>query len=93
MDADVAMDQVFLDVFRGLVRVVKLDDDHLTEARVLVRKYGYSRRMKTLDAMQLALALDLNRTGELDVFIAADKLLADIATAEGLMVENPEVLA
>ena len=90
VDADVAMDQIFMEIASGLVEIVSLEDVHLDNARTLVRKYGYLRRMKTLDAIQLALALDMHRTGELDVFVAADKLLAELAAFEGLTVEDPE---
>ena len=85
------MDQIFMEIASGLVGIVSLEDVHLDNARTLVRKYGYLRRMKTLDAIQLALALDMRRSGDLDVFVAADKLLAELAAFEGLTVEDPEI--
>ena len=49
--------------------------------------------MRTLDAIQLAVAMDLHHKGLLDVFVVADKILADLAVGEGLTVLNPEVAA
>ena len=46
--------------------------------------------MRTLDALQRAIAIDLHQSGELDAFVVTDKLLAEIAVLEGLAVENPE---
>ena len=55
-----------------------------------VAKYGFTRRMRTLDALQLSMALDLRRRELLDTFVVADRLLAEVATLEGLQSLNPE---
>lgn len=47
-------------------------------------------RMRTLDAIQLAVALDLHSHGLRDVFVVADKILAEVAILEGLSIQNPE---
>ena len=47
--------------------------------------------MRTLDAIQLAVALDLRSKGVLDIFVVADKILAELAMLDGLPVLNPEV--
>ena len=88
--AEAAMDKVFKDLAAGLFFAVKLDESHVDDARALVRKHGYARRMRTLDALQLAVALDLRRRSLFDIFVVADKLLAEIAVLEALVVENPE---
>lgn len=90
VDADLAMDQVFLEIAKGLVGVAKLTDGHLEGARILIRKYGYLKALKTLDALQLALAMALRRAGELDVFVIADRAFGEIAALEGLPVEDPQ---
>ena len=46
--------------------------------------------MRTLDALQLSMALDLRRRELLDTFVVADRLLAEVATLEGLQSLNPE---
>jgi hypothetical protein len=47
-------------------------------------------KIRTLDALQLATALDLRERAVLDHFMCADVNLCQIATAEGLSVINPE---
>jgi len=42
-----------------------------------------------LDALQLAVALDLSGLGLLDYFVVADKVLGEVATLEGLAVLDP----
>jgi hypothetical protein len=51
---------------------------------------GFSNRLRTLDALQLGVALDLRTQGRLDHFDAADKVLLTVAQLEGLPVSNPE---
>ena len=78
------------DIAKNVVSVIMVDPIHFGLAAVLISKYGYTRRMRTLDALQLAVALDLRRKGLLDIFVVADKLLAEIAALEGLTPLNPE---
>jgi hypothetical protein len=47
--------------------------------------------LRTLDALQLAVALDLSRQNSLNHFVVADHTLAEIADLEGLKVINPEI--
>lgn len=89
-DAAVAMDKVFRDLAGRVFFAVRLDASHLEDACGLVAKYGYERRLRTLDALQLAVALALRRRNLLDIFVAADKLLVEVAGLEGLAVLNPE---
>jgi hypothetical protein len=46
--------------------------------------------LRTLDALQLAVALDLSSQHLLDRFVVADQSLGDVASDEGLNVLNPE---
>ena len=71
-------------------QVVRMTGFHFQEADRLVRKHGPSRRLRTLDALQLAVALDLTKQGVLDHFVCADKGFIPAAVAEGLSVINPE---
>ena len=86
------MYRVFNDLSKGLVTAINLSENHINLARALVLKYGYTRRMRTLDALQLATALDLHKRELLDVFVVADRLLAEAAQLEGLTVEDPEIV-
>jgi hypothetical protein len=47
-------------------------------------------RLRALDAVQLAVALGLKRQGLIDRFVAADKILCEVAALEGFSVFNPE---
>jgi len=46
--------------------------------------------MRALDAIQLAVALDLQSQSLLDVFVVADKILAEVVMLEGASFQNPE---
>jgi hypothetical protein len=63
---------------------------HFDAAGDLITKHGISRRLRALDAIQLAVALNLHQTSELDHFVCADQDLCTIAILEGLAVINPQ---
>jgi predicted nucleic acid-binding protein len=63
---------------------------HYQEAERLLRQHGLVRKLRTLDALQLAVALDLRSRGIVDRFIAADKNLLAIAALEGFTILDPE---
>jgi hypothetical protein len=63
---------------------------HYHEADRLLRQHGIVRRLRTLDALQLAVALDLYRKKAIDRVISADKDLLAVAAVEGLGIFNPE---
>ena len=66
-------------------------DDHFDTAERLIGRYAFSQRLRTLDALQLAVALDLKEQGLVDQFVAADKALLDVAALADFSVVNPEV--
>jgi predicted nucleic acid-binding protein len=81
--------------FRADVRakrwqVVRVTVAHFESAVRLVRRVGLTRNLRTLDALQLAVALGLNGPGRPVEFVSADHALCAIAVAEGLSVINPE---
>jgi len=78
------------DVTRRQFLVVRMTGWHYQEAERLIRKHGPSRSLRTLDALQLSVALDLRNRGILDHFVCADKNLCAIAQVEGLSVINPQ---
>jgi hypothetical protein len=55
----------------------------------LIGKPAMSRPLRTLDAIQLAVALHFHRPFPIDHFVCADQRLCDVATLEGLNVINP----
>jgi predicted nucleic acid-binding protein len=71
-------------------QVFDLSEDHLGSAERLPGRYSFTHRLRTLDALQLAVAVDLRQQGYLDHFVVSDKALAEVATAEGMAVRDPE---
>jgi predicted nucleic acid-binding protein len=53
-------------------------------------RHGNRRGLRTLDALQLAVALDVQSRAGLDAFVVADAAFAEIADAQGVPVTNPE---
>ena len=81
-------DQFVDDVTQRRFEVVRVIEVHHQEAERLIRKYA-RRMLRTLDALQLAVALDVNSRTTLDRFVCSDIRLGEIATEEGLSVFNP----
>lgn len=79
------------DVAARRLRVVRLTAAHFQSADRLIRRIGLSNNLRTLDALQLAVAISLNETGEPTDFVCADLALCAMAVAEGLSVTNPEL--
>ena len=63
---------------------------HYQEAERLLRQHGPARRLRTLDALQLAVALDLHRKKAIERVVSADRDLLAVAAIEGLGVFDPE---
>jgi hypothetical protein len=53
--------------------VFTVTDSHFGAAGNLVVRHGFNRRLRTLDALQLAVAVDLRLQALVDHFVAADK--------------------
>ncbi len=78
------------DLGRSRLLVAAVNDDHFRGARQLLVKHGVAESLRTLDALQLSVALGLKRAGLVTVFVAADQRLCRVATLEGFAVTNPE---
>lgn len=87
-DYIVARKRFLGDVARGTVGVARLLVGHFRSAERLVDRYASTRRFRTLDALQLSVALDLSAANRIDAFTSADEILCDIADAEGLSTLN-----
>lgn len=70
--------------------LVRWKPHHSRHAVRLLTKHGGTHAFRTLDALQLAVALDLQRQGLIDQFVCADRVLCGIAQSEGMSVINPE---
>jgi predicted nucleic acid-binding protein len=78
------------DIANGEIEVSSVTAGHFTAAEQLIARHGYKHRLRTLDALQLAVAVEFLSEGLLDKFVVADKVLAEVAALEGLSVLNPE---
>ena len=55
-----------------------------------MERYAFTSRLYALDALQLAVALELRNQKLVDHFVAADTILCEVAGLEGFPVINPE---
>jgi predicted nucleic acid-binding protein len=70
--------------------IVRVLVSHFQEADRLLQNHGLTHALYALDAIQLAVALDLRHRGMLDELVTADRVLLTVAALEGLTVVNPE---
>ncbi len=73
-----------------MVTPVRILNAHFEFAGVLIARYGKTRQIHTLDAIQLAVALSIQQPTAIDRFVCSDQRLCDIAFLEGLVVIDPE---
>ena len=74
-----------------MLEVYKVTDHHFSTAERLIARHSFSSRLRTLDAIQLAVAVDLTDQRLADKFVVADRALAEVATIESLHVINPDI--
>lgn len=77
------------DVRKRVVRPIRVLNAHYQLAGDLISKHAMSRQLRTLDAIQLAVALHFHRTHPIDHFVCSDVRLIDVARLEGLAVIQP----
>ncbi|KCZ71914.1 putative nucleic acid-binding protein, contains PIN domain [Candidatus Methanoperedens nitroreducens] len=83
-DLEIVLSKFFHDAIKDFL-VLELDGEHIQDSITLVLK----RNIRTLDSLQLAVALSMK---ELKVtFVCADKKLVSVAKKEGLQTINPEI--
>lgn len=86
---DQARSLFFADLAEGRFKVVLVAARYFRSAERLIRMHAVSRALRTLDALQLAVALELHRRGAASAMVASDKNLCEVAAAEGMQVVNP----
>ena len=79
------------DIAIGMWQVTTVAPAHFRHAQSLLVRHGLKHNLRTLDAVQLAVALDLNSLAPLAAFVCADADLCRIAAVEGLVVVNPDL--
>ena len=77
------------DITNPQYQIVRLLVRHLQLAEQLIQQHGLTRSLRTLDAIQLAVAIDIHRFHGIDYFVCADVNLCKVAEAEGFRVINP----
>ena len=77
------------DVRKRRFQVVRVSAGHFQRAERLIEAYG-ARGLRTLDALQLSVALDLNADHLIENLVAGDRILCEVAGREGLAVVDPE---
>jgi uncharacterized protein len=82
--------QFLADVKRSVLRPIRIVNAHYQLADALISLHGMTRQLRTLDAIQLAVALRLHKAAPIDQFVCADQRLCNVAIIEGLAVVNPE---
>jgi PIN domain len=88
--AELQRQRLLLDVADSALEVYKVTEEHFWMAERLVARHSFSSRLRTLDAIQLAVALDLAGQQLADQFVVADHVLAEMAAIESLRIINPE---
>ena len=63
---------------RRILVAPPVEEKHLHGARRLLAQYGVAEGLRTLDALQLSIALDLQHTGLIVVIVAADQRLCRV---------------
>ena len=67
--------RLMLDIAAGAIEVYNITGDHFASAERLIGRHSFSRRLRTLDALQLAVALDLVGERLLDRLWSPTRLL------------------
>ena len=78
------------DLGHSRLLVAAVNDDNFRDARQFLIKHGGAEALRTLDALQLSIALVLKQAGLVTLFVAADQRLCRVAALEGFAVINPE---
>ncbi len=81
----------FADLRARRLRLVRAVPSQEREALRLLMRHGMTIPLRTLDALQLAVALWLRDRVHLDLFVCADARLCEVARQEHLRVINPEM--
>ena len=66
-----------------------IEPKHYRAAAKLLRVHGASRGLRTLDALQLAVALDMLDASSISVMVSADKRLCEVAEVCGCPAVDP----
>ena len=74
---------------RRLIVAPAITEMHYQAARGLLERFAVSHALRTLDALQLAVAMDLHRRGVISAIISADRRMCRVAEACGCTAIDP----
>jgi predicted nucleic acid-binding protein len=89
-DAELFLRQFRRDVATGRLEVFSIGESDFALADSLVECYAFDSRLRALDALQLAVALELRSRKLVDHFVCADGILCAVTGLEGFSAINPE---
>jgi len=78
------------DISADKLEVFSIGESEFTATELLVERYAFDSRLRALDALQLAVALELRNQKLVDHFVVADGILCEVARREGFSLINPE---
>lgn len=88
-DFSIARKLFFGDIASGQFLVANLRIAHFRQAERLIERHATTLRLRTLDALQLGVALDLFKQNRIGCFITADAALRAVANLEQLPTIDP----
>jgi hypothetical protein len=71
--------RLLTDIVSGLWQIIQVTPGDFQQAQQLLVRHATTRGLRTMDALQLAVALGLHATSPLDDFVCADANLCLIA--------------
>jgi len=89
-DVSLLLRQFQEDVVSRKFQIFAVQESEFALAERLIEQHAFNKPLRTLDAVQLAVALGLKSQGLIDHFVAADAALCEVAALEGLSVLDPE---
>ncbi|MBS1831329.1 MAG: type II toxin-antitoxin system VapC family toxin [Acidobacteria bacterium] len=90
-EARIVRSHFLSDIRKGAFRVVALNRSHFAHAQTLLERHGDSEGLRTLDALHLAVALDLAKRNLAEMLLTSDNVLLRVALREGLVAFNPSL--
>jgi len=88
-DADLALRLFRSDIRKRRFQIITLRIRHYELAEKLIAAHGTSAALRTLDSLQLAVALDVSRGGFVNAVVTADRTMIKVAELEQLLCFDP----
>ncbi len=79
------------DIVSERLEVFSIGDPEFELREVFISRHAFDRRLRTPDALRIAVSIGLCDQNLIDCFVSADKVLCEEVAAEGFLVLNPEI--